>query len=426
MFNSKLIKNSLNVLLLRVSGVALMFFLSLFLTNFYSANLVGQYDFVRSTIMILSGFSLLGTNQAIIYYSGVLTSNNSFGSIKSIYFKMVSLVFITCCFLYIPFLLVSEDFINQIFNKPESYLLIEISIQGLLFYSITMLNIDTIRALKKTVVSELFRNLFRYTPFFLFSIILYLIDTPEDLVIWFIYGFLLLCIISTAVVFFTLFNKDFPNTSNKEYSTKEIVNTSYPMALSAISYFLMQSIDVLFLGVFDTFESIAYYSVAVKLATVTSLALISVNIVIAPKIAKIYNDKNFSELKSMIRKATRINVLISVPILLILFSLSDFLLSMFGSNYILAKNAFLILLIFQLFNSISGPSALYLNMTGRQKTLNVILLGSLLINIILNLTLIPKFGMAGAALATTISLIASKLTASAVVLYLDNVKTYIY
>ena len=426
MFNSKLIKNSLNVLLLRVSGVALMFFLSLFLTNFYSANLVGQYDFVRSTIMILSGFSLLGTNQAIIYYSGVLTSNNSFGSIKSIYFKMVSLVFITCCFLYIFFLLVSEDFINEIFNKPESYRLIEISIQGLLFYSITMLNIDTIRALKKTVVSELFRNLFRYTPFFLFSIILYAIDTPEDLVIWFIYGFLLLCIISTAVVFFTLFNKDFPDTSTKEYSTKEIVNTSYPMALSAISYFLMQSIDVLFLGAFDSFESIAYYSVAVKLATVTSLALISVNIVIAPKIAKIYNDKNFSELKSMIRKATRINVLISLPILIILFSFSEFLLSMFGNSYTLAKNAFLILLMSQFFNSISGPSALYLNMTGRQKTLNLILLGSLLLNIVLNLLLIPEFGMVGAASATAISFVVSKLAASVVVLYLDNVKTFIY
>lgn len=403
-----------------------MFFLSLFLTNFYSANLVGQYDFVRSTIMILSGFSLLGTNQAIIYYSGVLTSNNSFGSIKSIYFKMVSLVFITCSFLYILFLLVSEDFINQIFNKPESYRLIEISIQGLLFYTITMLNIDTIRALKKTVVSELFRNLFRYTPFFLFSIILYLIDTPEDLVIWFIYGFLLLCIVSTAVVFFTLFNKDFPDTSTKEYSTKEIVNTSYPMALSAISYFLMQSVDVLFLGAFDSFESIAYYSVAVKLATVTSLALISVNIVIAPKIAKIYNDKNFPELKSMIRKATRINVLISLPILIILFSFSEFLLSMFGNSYTLAKNAFLILLMSQFFNSISGPSALYLNMTGRQKILNLILLGSLINNVVLNLLLIPEFGMVGAALATAISFVVSKLIASVVVLYLDNVKTFIY
>jgi len=424
--NSKLIKNSLNVLLLRVGGVALMFCLSLFLTNNFSADIVGQYDFVRSTIMILSGISLIGTNQAIIYYSGVLTSKNSFGSIKSIYFKMASLVFIICGFLYIPLFLVSEDFINQIFNKPESYSLIELSVQGLFFYSITMLNIDTIRALKKTIISELFRNVFRYTPFFLFSVILYLIDRPEGLVVWFIYSFVALCIISTAAVFFILLNKDFPNTAAQKYSTKDIVKTSYPMALSAISYFLMQSVDVLFLGAFDTFESIAYYSVAVKIATVTSLALISVNIVIAPKIAKIYNDRNFSELKSMIRKATRINVLISIPILLILFFFPDFLLSMFGDNYTLAKNAFLILLIAQFFNSVSGPSALYLNMTGRQKILNFILLTCLLINVILNLILIPEFGMIGAASATTISFVVSKLIASTAVLYLDNVKTYIH
>ena len=424
--NSKLIKNSLNVLLLRVGGVALMFCLSLFLTNNFSADIVGQYDFVRSTIMILSGISLIGTNQAIIYYSGVLTSKNSFGSIKSIYFKMVSLVFIICGFLYIPLFLVSEDFINQIFNKPESYSLIELSVQGLFFYSITMLNIDTIRALKKTIISELFRNVFRYTPFFLFSVILYLIDKPEGLVVWFIYSFVALCIISTAAVFFILLNKDFPNTAAQKYSTKDIVKTSYPMALSAISYFLMQSVDVLFLGAFDTFESIAYYSVAVKIATVTSLALISVNIVIAPKIAKIYNDRNFSELKSMIRKATRINVLISIPILLILFFFPDFLLSMFGDNYTLAKNAFLILLIAQFFNSVTGPSALYLNMTGRQKILNFILLTCLLINVILNLILIPEFGMIGAASATTISFVVSKLIASTTVLYLDNVKTYIH
>jgi O-antigen/teichoic acid export membrane protein len=426
MLNSKLTKNSLNVLALRFGGVALMFCLSLFLTNYYSAEIVGQYDFVRSTIMILSGISLIGTNQAIIYYSGVLTSKNSFGSIKNIYFKMVSLVFITCSFLYIPLLLVSEDFINQIFNKQESYDLIELSVQGLVFYSITMLNIDTIRALKKTTTSELFRNLFRYTPFLLFSIILYAIDRPEDLVVWFIYSFVVLCVVSTAAVFVLLLKKDFPATTTQKYSTKDIIKTSYPMALSAISYFLMQSIDILFLGAFDTFESIAYYSVAVKIATVTSLALISVNIVIAPKIAKIYNDRNFSELKSMIRKATRINVLISSPILLILFFFPDFLLSMFGDNYTLAKNAFLVLLIAQFFNSITGPSALYLNMTGRQKILNSILLISLLINVILNVILIPKFGMVGAASATTISFVISKLIASAVVLYLDNVKTYIY
>ena len=425
MYKNVFIKNSLNVLLLRISGIMLMFLLSLFLTNSFSAELVGQYDFVRSTLMILSGASLLGTNQAIIYYSGILTSNKSFGSIKGVYFKMNFLILIACAVLYVPILIIDKATINQIFNKQGAYELVNLSLQGLVFYSITMLNIDTIRALKHTLISEAFRNLFRYTPFFVFSVILYIIDQPEDLVVWFLNSFIVLFIISTIVVYSLFFKKDFPKTVHDHFSSIDILRTSYPMALSAISYFLMQSTDVLFISAYDTFESVAYYSIAVKLATVTALALISVNIVIAPKIASIYNDKNFSELKLILKKATRINVLISLPIIILLICFSEYILSMFGINYILAKNALWILLIAQFFNSITGPSALYLNMTGRQKKLNVILLISLIINVVLNIFLVPTFGMLGAAIATTTSFVLSKVFASALVFYLDNVKTFI-
>ena len=425
MLKNFLIKNSLKVLLLRASGIVLMFLLSLFLTNSFSAEIVGQYDFVRSFLMILSGASLLGTNQAIIYYSGILTSKKSFGSIKSIYFKMNFLILIACAILYAPLLVIDKEIINQIFNKQGAYELVSLSLQGLVFYSITMLNIDTIRALKHTLISEGFRNIFRYTPFFIFSIILYIIDSPEDLVLWFIYSFVVIFVISTAVVYFFLFNKNFPKSAAHNFSSTEILRTSYPMALSAISYFLMQSTDVLFISAYDTFESVAYYSIAVKLATVTALALISVNIVIAPKIASIYNDKNFSQLKLILKKATRINVVISLPIIILLLFFSEYVLSTFGSNYILAKNALWILLIAQFFNSITGPSALYLNMTGRQKKLNGILVISLLINVVLNIILVPDFGMLGAAISTTTSFVISKILASALVFYLDNVKTFI-
>ncbi len=425
MLKNFLIKNSLKVLLLRVSGIVLMFLLSLFLTNSFSAEIVGQYDFVRSFLMILSGASLLGTNQAIIYYSGILTSKKSFGSIKSIYFKMNFLILIACAILYAPLLVIDKEVINQIFNKQGAYELVSLSLQGLVFYSITMLNIDTIRALKHTLISEGFRNIFRYTPFFIFSIILYIIDSPEYLVLWFIYSFVVIFVISTAVVYFFLFNKNFPKSAAHNFSSTEILRASYPMALSAISYFLMQSTDVLFISAYDTFESVAYYSIAVKLATVTALALISVNIVIAPKIASIYNDKNFYQLKLILKKATRMNVVISLPIIIILLFFSEYVLSTFGSNYILAKNALWILLIAQFFNSITGPSALYLNMTGRQKKLNVILVISLLINVVLNIILVPDFGMLGAAISTTTSFVISKILASALVFYLDNVKTFI-
>ena len=425
MLKNFLIKNSLKVLLLRASGILLMFLLSLFLTNSFSAEIVGQYDFVRSFLMILSGASLLGTNQAIIYYSGILTSKKSFGSIKSIYFKMNFLILVACAILYTPLLVIDKEIINQIFNKQGAYELVSLSLQGLVFYSITMLNIDTIRALKHTLISEGFRNIFRYTPFFIFSIILYIIDSPEDLVLWFIYSFVVIFVISTVVVYFFLFNKNFPKSAAHNFSSTEILRASYPMALSAISYFLMQSTDVLFISAYDTFESVAYYSIAVKLATVTALALISVNIVIAPKIASIYNDKNFSQLKLILKKATRINVVISLPIIILLLFFSEYVLSTFGSNYILAKNALWILLIAQFFNSITGPSALYLNMTGRQKKLNVILVISLLINVVLNIILVPDFGMLGAAISTTTSFVISKILASALVFYLDNVKTFI-
>ena len=425
MLKNFLIKNSLKVLLLRASGIVLMFLLSLFLTNSFSAEIVGQYDFVRSFLMILSGASLLGTNQAIIYYSGILTSKKSFGSIKSIYFKMNFLILIACAILYAPLLVIDKEVINQIFNKQGAYELVSLSLQGLVFYSITMLNIDTIRALKHTLISEGFRNIFRYTPFFIFSIILYIIDSPEYLVLWFIYSFVVIFVISTAVVYFFLFNKNFPKSAAHNFSSTEILRASYPMALSAISYFLMQSTDVLFISAYDTFESVAYYSIAVKLATVTALALISVNIVIAPKIASIYNDKNFYQLKLILKKATRMNVVISLPIIIILLFFSEYVLSTFGSNYILAKNALWILLIAQFFNSITGPSALYLNMTGRQKKLSVILVISLLINVVLNIILVPDFGMLGAAISTTTSFVISKILASALVFYLDNVKTFI-
>ena len=64
--------------------------------------------------MILSGASLLGTNQAIIYYSGILTSKKSFGSIKSVYFKMNFLILIACAILYVPMLIIEKETINQI------------------------------------------------------------------------------------------------------------------------------------------------------------------------------------------------------------------------------------------------------------------------------------------------------------------------
>ena len=425
MTKNGLIQKSIKVLFLRGSGVVLLFLFTMFLTNYYSAELVGKYDFVRSTIMILSGVSLIGTNQAIIYYSGFLKSKNSLESIKNIYVKMLMMTTALCLLFILGYAMLPEEFINELFNKQEAHSLILKSIAALFFYTTTMLNIDTLRALNKTISSELYRNIFRYTPIFIFSIILYYTQNQEWLIEAFLASFLLLSL-ATLIQVGLLFKKlNLSNKNEYNFSYYQIFARSYPMALSAIAYFIMQSVDIIILTAYEGFESIAYYSVAVKLATVTALALMSVNIVVAPKIAEIYSTNDFEKLNKLINDSARIIFVISIPVLIILFVFSDFMLGLFGENYVLAREALLLLLGGQFFSSLCGPGAVYLNMTGKQKKLNTILILGLGINVILNLALIPAYGIEGAAVATLISMIFWNSLIVAVIYSTDRIKIFI-
>lgn len=425
MVREGLLKKSFGVLLIRGIGVILLFLFSLFLTNYYSAEQVGQYDFVRATIMILSGASLIGTNQSLIYYSGFLNSKNSLKSIKNIYFKMTRMTTGICMIFILGYLIIPEGFINALFDKNNAHSLILKAIVALFFYTTTMLNIDTLRALNQTIHSELYRNIFRYIPIFILSIVLFFTQNQEWLIEAFLAGFILLSLITTIKILILFKKLNLSNQTSYSFSYNQIFSRSYPMALSAVAYFIMQSVDIIILTVYEGFDNVAYYSIAVKLATVTALALMSVNIVIAPKIAEIYNTNDFNRLNKLIRDGARIIFIISLPVLLILFIFSGPTLSLFGEGYIFAKQALWVLLAGQFFSALCGPGAIYLNMTGKQKKLNIILILGLVINVVLNLLLIPIYGIEGAAIATLISMIFWNSIIVVVIYRTDRIKIHI-
>ena len=421
-----LTKKSFSVLIIRSFGVLLLFGFTLFITNFYSAENVGRYDFVRSTLMVLGGISLMGTNQSIIYYSGLLNARKSIESIRSIYSKMLKIIF-TLSLIILGFFMIffNESIINDIFKNRESYSLILKTILTLVFFAVTMLNIDTIRALKKTILSEMYRSMFRYLPVFIFAIILLKTNNEELLVEVYLLGFLLLSLFSSISVYILFKKIDKPNDKSESFTITEIFKTSSPMALSAIAYFIMQSIDIIILSIYEGFDQIAYYSVSVKLAMLTTLALMSVNIVIAPRIAEIYENQKMQKLQMLIKHSTRIIFLISICVLSVLFFFSEEILGLFGQGYIIANNALFFLLAAQFFNAVSGPGAIYLNMTGRQKTLNKILVSALIINILLNFYLIPIQGINGAAIATLASLIIWNTITTVLIYSRDKIKIFL-
>ncbi len=423
LLKNTLISSSIRVLALRVGGMLLFFICTLLITNNFDAAIVGEYDFSRALLLFLGAVVLFGMHQAIIYYSGFLKSQNNLSSIKPVYIKMaVIMLVIAVALITIAQLIKSSSVLSYFdieFNDTASK-----TVLTLFFYSITLLNRDVYRALNKIILSEFYRNIIRYLPFLLGILILYFTNNPEYLIDIFLVNFLFIGVLSTIIVFF--FFSRLPQEANKiTISFKEIIKRSGPMAISSMSFLLMQSVDVLMLTKFTTYEDVAYYAVTVKLTMVIAIVLSSVNAVIAPDISHLFSASKKEALRARVQQGTKLIFVLTFPLILIMALGSGIILKLFGEGYDVAKSALLILLIGQTINALCGSVGTYLNMTGKHVALQKILVSALAINIVLNYLLIPAYGILGAAIATSASMIVWNIVAVIYVYKKDKLKTFL-
>ncbi|MDI1305609.1 MAG: polysaccharide biosynthesis protein, partial [bacterium] len=164
---------SLKTMFLRIIGVVTLFGFSLFLTHNYDPKIIGQYDFIRMVLLVLSSICVLGTDQSILYFTGILKSTNETQKLQSIYKKIVTLIFILSLLTLIVFFIIGPNRIAAFFNDKSTYLLMAKAIITLFFYSLTLFNTETIRALDKIYMAELFRNTFKYVSVIIGAVVLF-------------------------------------------------------------------------------------------------------------------------------------------------------------------------------------------------------------------------------------------------------------
>ena len=97
------------------------------------------------------------------------------------------------------------------------------------------------------------------------------------------------------------------------------------------------------------------------------------------------------------------NLIISTPIFIAILIFPSFVLDFFGEEFTTGVAPLIILAIGQIINAICGPVMYLLNMTGKEKQARNIIIVASIINIALNLYLIPIYGLMGAAIATGVS-----------------------
>jgi O-antigen/teichoic acid export membrane protein len=169
----------------------------------------------------------------------------------------------------------------------------------------------------------------------------------------------------------------------------------------------------------------AYYATAIKLITILAMIINSVSITTSTKVAEHFYLKERNELMKIISRSSRLIFLLTLPMIVVLFFFPSTILFVFGAKYIIASQPLMILTLGQGICSLFGPVPIYLNMTGRQRVFQHILVMAVVINFLLNSFLIKLYSMNGAAISYSISMIFWNLTAAIYIYKKDGIKIFI-
>jgi O-antigen/teichoic acid export membrane protein len=167
----------------------------------------------------------------------------------------------------------------------------------------------------------------------------------------------------------------------------------------------LSSIDILLLGVWTDPQTVAIYGVVSRIAALTAFFLAGVNSVVSPKFAMLYADRQYDKLARLAGQASALTIALTLPLLIPLLSFPTFFLNFFGVEYASGATALVILVLGQLFNALTGSVGCLLLMTGREKLMQLNLVGVVIFSVLMNIVVIPRFGIVGAAVTSSLSLV---------------------
>lgn len=202
----------------------------------------------------------------------------------------------------------------------------------------------------------------------------------------------------------------FPDFIKQWYSSEDkpaIITYSFPLFLTGFCWIVIRSTDVLMIGHFLESSDIGVYAAAAVIATLlTTFLLRSLESILAPLIATQHGSDSNDNIQYLYITTTRWMFFITLPVVIFIVLAADTIMLIYGKEFTARGSVvLLILMIGQMVDCVTGGVGNILTMTGHQKkelATNVI---AVILNIILNLCLIPFFGIIGAATATSLSLI---------------------
>lgn len=400
--------NVRNTLLLRVSGLGLIYLLQVLLARLMGPKGFGDFTVIQAWLNVLLVVSIFGFDTAALRFLPSLFKSKSFQKAQGFLkfsFRFITIMAIVCAVIAFIFLLTTA--------KKSS-----VSFAEGFFWSLFLLPILAFIYQGSAVLRSLQRTNLAMVPVYLMLPVLLGISS---LLHYYKYGRLtadavfalyILCGILVSIVLNRWLNRYVHrrlDQAEPEFERKTWMPVAASFLVATLLNLALKQADVLYVGHLLNHTKAGYYGAAARMASLVALGLSAADFVYMPRIAALFQQEKKRALQEMLRQASRQILLISVPVILLLAIAGKMLLGWFGDSFRDAYLPLVILLAGQAVNAATGMVGGVLSMTGHHRIFVLFNLVAFLVQLTLSWLLIPSFGMTGAAIATSTALIALNL-----------------
>jgi len=398
--NKGLVVSSVVAFFVRVIGALSGFFVTLVVARTLNSEESGLYFLAFTVVTFLAVFSGVGLENTVLRYVGSSAAYTGDVFRKSL-IVVLPIGSLTGFVLYL-----SADGIAQIvFDKPNLAPVLQAMSAGVVGLSTLTLIAMALQGLRKIPISIWILNISVNSMLIVY---VYFGSVASAAILAFAYSSG--TIVTVICGFFLLwFFK--PKVVGESVAWSAVFSSCLPLWVATIMTQLVQWSGQFLSGVYVDSSSVALLAVAQRTAMLSSFVLIAVNLVVAPQFASLYRNGNILALENLAIKSVKLIVLLALPVIGVMLIFPDFLMGLFGEEFVAGAHLLRILAVGQFINAITGSVGFLLMMSGHERDVrNVALMsGILAFNLTWLLTL--QYGVIGAAAATAIAVATQNLLA---------------
>ncbi|MGK0468845.1 oligosaccharide flippase family protein [Clostridium sp.] len=191
----------------------------------------------------------------------------------------------------------------------------------------------------------------------------------------------------------------------KNINIKHHINGAALILLPQFSIQMYTSLDKILIGKLSTIEQVGFYDQSQRIARIALAIVTSLSVVLMPRIASMYARSEVKKVEEYIVKSVNFTLASSIFIMSVIMGISkNFVPWFFGSEFNVIIIYMMISSLIILFIAVGGVFAnQYTLPTNKNKEYIIPLLAASVINIALNLILVPKFKALGGVIAIVIT-----------------------